>query len=152
MPKFCFSLFLIPTHVKFINKFYPKIVYPESIIFPVLHLFPNPNHCHLSPGLLCFSPNWSSCLHPFCNRISTPQPKFSFFIFDFILLENNWFTILCWFLPYIPMNHPPVYMCTLPPEPPSHLPRAYYPELSKSERERQISYINACIWNLERWN
>ena len=29
-------------------------------------------------------------------------------------------------------------------------PRAYYTERSKSERERQISYINAYIWNLER--
>ena len=26
-------------------------------------------------------------------------------------------------------------------------PRAYYTEWSKSERERQISYINACIWD-----
>ena len=30
-------------------------------------------------------------------------------------------------------------------------PRAYYPEWSKSERGRQISCINANIWNLERW-
>ena len=30
-------------------------------------------------------------------------------------------------------------------------PRAYYTEWSESERERQISYINAYIWNLERW-
>ena len=30
-------------------------------------------------------------------------------------------------------------------------PRAYYTEWSKSERERQILYINMCIWNLERW-
>ena len=28
-------------------------------------------------------------------------------------------------------------------------PRAYYTEWSKSERERQISYINAYVWNLE---
>ena len=28
-------------------------------------------------------------------------------------------------------------------------PRAYYTEWSKSERERQILYINAYIWNLE---
>ena len=27
---------------------------------------------------------------------------------------------------------------------------AYYTELIKSERERQIQYINAYIWNLER--
>ena len=29
-------------------------------------------------------------------------------------------------------------------------PGAYYTEWSKSERERQILYINAYIWNLER--
>ena len=29
-------------------------------------------------------------------------------------------------------------------------PRAYYTEWSKLERERQILYINACVWNLER--
>ena len=29
--------------------------------------------------------------------------------------------------------------------------RTYYIELSKSERERQISSINTHIWNLERW-
>ena len=29
-------------------------------------------------------------------------------------------------------------------------PKAYYTEWSKSERERQILYINAYIWNLER--
>ena len=28
-------------------------------------------------------------------------------------------------------------------------PRACYTECSKSEREKQISYINAYIWNLE---
>ena len=30
-------------------------------------------------------------------------------------------------------------------------PRACYMEWSKSEREKQISYINAYMWNLERW-
>ena len=30
-------------------------------------------------------------------------------------------------------------------------PRAYYTEWNKSERERQILYINAYIWNLKRW-
>jgi len=30
-------------------------------------------------------------------------------------------------------------------------PRAYYIEGSKSERKRQILYINACVWNLEKW-
>ena len=30
-------------------------------------------------------------------------------------------------------------------------PRACYREWSKSEREKQISYINANMWNLEKW-
>ena len=30
-------------------------------------------------------------------------------------------------------------------------PRAYYTEWGKSERERQVPYINAYVWNLERW-
>ena len=30
-------------------------------------------------------------------------------------------------------------------------PRAYCTELSKSERERQILYINTCAWILEKW-
>ena len=29
--------------------------------------------------------------------------------------------------------------------------RAGYTEWSNSEREKQIQYINAYIWNLERW-
>ena len=28
---------------------------------------------------------------------------------------------------------------------------AYYTEWSKAEREKQISYVNAYIWTLERW-
>ena len=30
-------------------------------------------------------------------------------------------------------------------------PRACYTEWSKSEREKQVSYINTFIWNLEKW-
>ena len=30
-------------------------------------------------------------------------------------------------------------------------PRACYAEWSKSEREKQVLYINAYIWNLEKW-
>ena len=30
-------------------------------------------------------------------------------------------------------------------------PRAYYIKWSKSERERQILYINVYTWNLKRW-
>ena len=30
-------------------------------------------------------------------------------------------------------------------------PRDCHTEWSKSEREKQISYINSCMWNLEKW-
>ena len=36
--------------------------------------------------------------------------------------EDNCFTILWWFLPYINISQPQVYMCPLPFEPPSYLP------------------------------
>ena len=58
------------------------------------------------------------------------------------------------------MHQPWVYMCPLswtplPPLSSSHLMRwikwAYYTEWSKSERKTPIQYINAYIWNLERW-
>ena len=29
--------------------------------------------------------------------------------------------------------------------------RTYYTERNKSEREKQVSYTNAYVWNLERW-
>ena len=37
-------------------------------------------------------------------------------------MEDNCFTILCWFLPYINMNQSQIYIYPLPFEPPSHLP------------------------------
>ena len=30
-------------------------------------------------------------------------------------------------------------------------PRVHYTELNKTERRRQISYINVCMWNLVKW-
>ena len=49
---------------------------------------------------------------------------FFFFSIYFYQLEANYFTILQWFLPYIDMNQPWIYMCSpsrsplLPPSPP----------------------------------
>ena len=44
----------------------------------------------------------------------------SFFLF--LILEDNYFIILCWFLLHINMNLPQVlYICPLPLEPPSHI-------------------------------
>ena len=37
-------------------------------------------------------------------------------------MEDNCFTILCWFLPYVTMNQPEAYICPFPVEPPSYLP------------------------------
>ena len=42
-------------------------------------------------------------------------------LFLFFKLEDNCFTILCWFLPYISMNQPQVYLCPLPSETPPTL-------------------------------
>ena len=36
-------------------------------------------------------------------------------------MEDNCFTIFCWFLLYINMNQPEAYICPLPLKPPSHL-------------------------------
>ena len=55
-------------------------------------------------------------------EIQTTWELSLYFVFAFIfLLEDNWFTTLCWPLPYINMNQPQVHTCLLPPEPPSHL-------------------------------
>ena len=52
-------------------------------------------------------------------------PMFTSFLLLFFFLEANYFTILWWFLPYIYMNQPCVYMCSpswpsLRPASPSH--------------------------------
>ena len=48
--------------------------------------------------------------------------KSFFLINQFLKMEGNYFTILWWFLPYINMNQPQVYMCPPHLEPPSQLP------------------------------
>ena len=46
-------------------------------------------------------------------------------------MEDNHFTILCWFLPYIKMNQPQVYIYHLPLEPPPHPITPFYILLPK---------------------
>ena len=42
-------------------------------------------------------------------------PYFSFLFKIYLFqLRHNFFTILCWFLPYININQPLVYICPLP--------------------------------------
>ena len=54
-----------------------------------------------------------------------PLDSILFFSIYFYQLEANYFTLLQWFLPYIDMNQPWIYMCSpsrspLPPPSPSH--------------------------------
>ena len=56
----------------------------------------------------------------FFVSISLPFLILTFFYKLIILIGNNYFTILCCFLPY--MNQPQVYMCPPQPEPPFYLP------------------------------
>ena len=69
---------------------------------------------------------------PFSRGSSQPRDQIQvfciaggFFFIYLFKLEANYFTILWWFLPYIDMNQPWVYMCPpsqipLPPHFPSH--------------------------------
>ena len=47
---------------------------------------------------------------------------FFFFLINLFLLKDICFIILHWFLPYISMYQSQVHVCSLPLEPPSHLP------------------------------
>ena len=53
--------------------------------------------------------------------LSTKLKLIQGFFLIFFKLEDNCFTIFCWFLPYISVDQPQVYICPLPPEPTSHL-------------------------------
>ena len=52
------------------------------------------------------------------RRAWQPIPGFFFYFF---YLEDNCFTLLCWFLPSIDMSQAQGHICPHPPEPPSHL-------------------------------
>ena len=65
-------------------------------------------------------------------------------------MENYCFTILCWFLPYIIMNQPQVYICPLPLEPSSHLPRhpihSRLSQSTKSELPASYSKLSLAVY------
>ena len=63
---------------------------------------------------------------PWCPAGCWTQCTFLKNIFLFIYINWRMITILWWFLPYISMNRPLVYMCSVHPQPPSYLP----PDLS----------------------
>ena len=54
-----------------------------------------------------------------CNKVENTI-KEEVFVCFFLKLENDCFTMLCWFLPYNNVNQPQVCICPLPFELPSH--------------------------------
>ena len=55
------------------------------------------------------------------------------FFLIYFKLEDDYFALLCWFLPYTNVNQPQVCICPLPLEPPSHPPTPSHPSrLSQS--------------------
>ena len=109
--------------------------------------------CHLTDCLLSFfgvnmeldlgrswsmAPQWTQwfSFFPFFFLLSVKPWFFIFFIFIFYQLEANYFTILQWFLSYIDMNQPWIYMCSpsRSPLPPPH--SGFLWDISESERER----------------
>ena len=80
----------------------------------------------------------------FSKKTSRSQEDFSF-VCLFNLIGGNYFTILCWFLTYINMNWPQVYMCPLLPEHPLHLPLySVYPSCPRTLPFGAL--LNASIW------
>ena len=61
-------------------------------------------------------------------------------LYLFLNLEDNCFTILGWFLPYINMNQPQVYTCPLSLERPSHLPP--YSNSSRLSQSSGLSFLS----------
>ena len=85
-------------------------------------------HAFLQIKCPCFTQDLGP-LCPSSHRLQSPRPglqrRWQSFLLAFLkfLLQDICFTILCWFLPYINMNQPQVYICLLPLEPPSQPPR-----------------------------
>ena len=83
-----------------------------------------------SPSFCVYSPPYAQCLHcqhqlQTCSLMEVELleeilglfflPYFSFLFKIYLFqLEDNFFIILCWFLPYININQPSVYICPLP--------------------------------------
>ena len=53
---------------------------------------------------------------------------------------------MCWILPKINMNQPKVYLCPLPPEPPSYRILSHPSRLSQSTSLSSLSYIANSHW------
>ena len=92
----------------------------------------------------------------FFNSVKISFSFLSICLFKFIYfsLEDNCFTVLCWFLYWLIHHHSSAksYACPLLREPPSYLPP--HPTLlgcSMWQREKQTSCINSYMWNLKRW-
>ena len=76
----------------------------------------------LSHSHSCFLLHFHWQCHPSLQFFPSARHDHWNSFFKIFLSEDNCFTVLYWFLPYVNMSHPWVYMCPLPLEPPFHLP------------------------------
>ena len=139
----CFSIFIFPHRILHI-KTTPQCTSFLSVLF-IDYLHPHQKkkyykgreHCQFC-SLICLSelkpvetmPNKWWMLNKYFLRLCSSKimcrTKIMIFLFIyFYQLEANYFTILQWFLSYIEMNQPWIYMCSpsrspLPPPSPSH--------------------------------
>ena len=69
------------------------------------------------------------------------SPSSFFKLINFLKLEDNYFAILWWFLPYIDLNHPCVHLC-----PPSWSPQPLSPHhLSGLSQSTSFEFPASCI-------
>ena len=68
------------------------------------------------------------------------------FIIIIILLEDNCFTIFCWFLPYVNINQPQVYIYPFPPKSPSHPMLLSRLSQSTGLTPCITQYTGSCVW------
>ena len=96
---------------------------------------PTPLGCHRAVG-------WVPCAALFTVARTWKQPRWS--------LTNEWIQTL-WYIYILEYYSAIKRWCIWVRPNEVDEPRACYTEWNKSERQRQILYINTCIWNLERW-
>ena len=87
-----------------------------------------------------YSPK-QSCLLLLFPTAPAPLHFLFYFFFFFFHLEANYFTILQWFLPYINMNQPWVYMC----------PRSWTPLLPPSPSHPSVHWLWVPCFTHQTW-
>ena len=117
------------------NRKVGKISFIFAFIVPGTQLVPKHFRVCVYVHASVLNPGW-----PLYNQYLCWLFFFFFFFFFFFQLEDSYFAILYWFLPYISMNHPQGYICPLPLEPLSYLPMYPSPLLTEHQIELPASY------------